>query len=150
MDIDAYRTRYHEAVQAACDQPVEAIAVLTRPGAIGNVLTSQFSGLLYLLKERSAKKKGGGLPRNVIAALTPTSVELFDYRPRGTGIKLRAKVATWARAGLRIEADTPGPMSQRLHVTLPDGTTLDVDSARGMGSSEMNGPFLRALGVALV
>jgi hypothetical protein len=148
---EEYLARYVAAAAAHLDEPIAAVGMCSRPGSMGNAMAYQVSPLWAMLRDRKAKQASGGLPRNILVAVTPTRLVAFEYRPKGTGIKLKDRCGEWPRAGLVVQADAPGTLTQRIRLDWPDGTTLELDASRGIGKhADLNGPFLAALGVPAI
>ena len=141
-----YTQTYAASVQAVVPEPVLAVGVLSRPGAMGATVAGQLSGGAWLVMNHRGKKRAGGLPLNVVLALTPTSVYVFNYRP-GYGGKLRVKapVAVWRRDTFVATIDQPGTLAARVHFHFVDGTEIQLDWNRGFSGEAFNAPLLTAL-----
>lgn len=59
---DEYLARYATALQPHVPEPIRAVGILCRPGALGNALVYQASPMVAMIRNRSAKKASGGLP----------------------------------------------------------------------------------------
>ena len=144
---EKYRAKYLAAVQAHVEGAARAVGMFSRPGSMGAALLSQASGLAGTLALRSGQKKAGGLPMNVIIAVTDESVYVFDYKPKGTGIKIKDTVAIWDRGSVRVTTTEEGTLADRLAVQLGDGEAIQLDSNKMPGfKSEFNKPLIRMLG----
>ena len=103
--------------------------MFSRPGSMGAALLSPASGLAGTLALRSGRKKAGGLPMNVIVAVTDESV------------------AIWDRGSVRVTTTEEGTLADRLAVQLGDGEAIQLDSNKMPGfKSEFNEPLIRMLG----
>ncbi len=146
---DAYRQKYRETVAKHLGQPVEAVeavGVFSRPGSMGNLMLGKLSPLAAAARSRAAKAKTGGLPQNVVLAVTADRVYVFAYKPSGTKLKLKDPIAVWDRSQVRVEVLKEGMAANRLRVHLPDGDAIELDSNRMPGSSDdFNAPVLTAL-----
>jgi len=143
---EKYRAKYLAAVQPHVDGEARAVGMFSRPGSMGAALMSQASGLAATLALRSGKKKAGGLPLNVIVAATDDSVYVFDYKPKGTGIKIKDTVAVWDRAAVRVTAAQAGTLADRLVVELGGDEAIELDSNKMPGfKSAFNEPLIRLL-----
>jgi len=143
---EKYRAKYLAAVQPHVEGGARAVGMFSRPGSMGAALMSQASGLAGTLARRSGRKKAGGLPMNVIVAVTDDSVYVFDYKPKGTGIKIKDTVAVWDRDSVRVSATEEGTLADRLVIQLGDGEAIQLDSNKMPGfKSEFNEPLIRLL-----
>jgi hypothetical protein len=59
-------------------------------------------GLAYAAVALARKKKSGGLPQQVLLAVTPDNLYAFKCKISRQGYKAEKEVARWQRAGLRI------------------------------------------------
>ena len=144
---EKYRAKYLAAVQPHVDGEARAVGMFSRPGSMGAALLSQASGLAGTLALRSGRRKSGGLPMNVIVAITDASVYVFDYKPKGTGIKIKDTVAVWDRGSVRVASSEAGTLADRLVVHLGEGEAIELDSNKMPGfKSEFNEPLIRMLG----
>jgi|EndMetStandDraft_7_1072992.scaffolds.fasta_scaffold147020_3 hypothetical protein len=148
-DNEKYRQKYIADVSAHIGQPVEAVGIFSRPGSMGSVLTSQFSPLAAMIKNRASAGKAGGLPQNVVIGVTADKVFVFGYKPRGTSLKLKDPIGVFERSGMRAEVVGQGSFATRVRFTLPTGDTIELDSNRMPGSSsDFNAPVVQALAPA--
>jgi hypothetical protein len=144
---EKYRSKYLATVQPHVEGEARAVGMFSRPGSMGAALLSQGSALASTLALRSGKKKAGGLPMNVIVAATDDSVYVFDYKPKGTGIKIKDTVAVWDRGSVRVAPAEEGTLADRLVIQLGDGEAIQLDSNKMPGfKSEFNEPLIRMLG----
>ncbi len=145
--VDEYVAAYRDTVQREVpDEPVLAVGVLSRPGSMANTLLLQVSGLAALLKNRSGKQASGDLPQNVVAAVTPTRVLFFAFKPKMSSIALKGLVHSVPRHGLHVGVDT-ATMATRLTFRLHDGSTFQLDSNRNIGQYQrLNEGLLAELG----
>ena len=65
-------------------------------------MTKGVSALGGLIMSRVGKAQAGGLPQNFVVAVTPDTVQVFKYRPRGWSLKLGDRVALWSRSGMTV------------------------------------------------
>jgi hypothetical protein len=130
---EQWREVYLRAVQPYVDDPVLAAGMLSRSGGVARMGVAKVSPLAGLIMGARAKKASGGLPTNVIVAVTSQRVHLFDYSPRGTGFKVKREVATWARRNMRVTTEDK-MTATRLRVELVDsGQTVELDAMKGGG-----------------
>ncbi len=141
-----YLDRTTASLQPHVPEPILAVGVFSRPGAMGNALVSQVSGAAYLVRNHQAKKAAGGLPHNVVVALTATRLYLFAYRPGWGGkLKVKAPVAVWERTRFVTAVDMPGTLAARVRFHFDDGSQVQLDWNRGFGGEAFNGPIVLAL-----
>ncbi len=144
--IDDYR---HTVQAHVPDEPVLAVGVLSRPGSLSTSLLVKLSPLAALFRNRHARGAAGGLPQNVVAAVTPTRVLFFSFRPKMQSIVVRERVGELPRAGLVVTA-LPGSLATRLTFHTAHGDELELDSNRNMGVyRQLNDGLLGQLGVVL-
>lgn len=150
QSVDDYLEKYRAVVQEAVpEEQVLAVGVLSRPGSMGAALAAQGSGLAYLGMNKHGKNASGGLPTNVVVAVTPSRVIAFDFRPKMTSIKLKGRAAEWTRAGLQVTAER-NTLATRLTFAWPNGAVVQLDSNRSIGQyNRMNDAFMAALGCAV-
>jgi hypothetical protein len=99
-----------------------------------------------MISSRSGRAKTGGLPLNVVLGVTADKLYVFDYKPKGTGLKLKDPIAVFHRGEVRAEVLSQGSMATRVRFHLPNGDAIELDSNRMPGSSEdFNAPVVAAL-----
>lgn len=145
--VESYAAAYRDTVQAAVpDEQVLAVAVLSRPGSMGAALLTQVSGLGALLRNRAGKAASADLPQNVVAAVTPTRVLFFSFRPKMSSIVVKDLVRAIPRDGLRLSGEG-GTLATRVTFTLADGSSFQLDSNRNVGQYQrLNDRFFAELG----
>lgn len=144
---EKYRARYLAAVQPHVEGEARAVGLFSRPGSMGAALLSQVSGLAGGLALGSGRKKAGGLPLNVVVAATDDAVYVFDFKPRGTGIKIKDTVAVGDRGAVRVTATSEGALADRLVVDIGEAEVIELDSNKMPGfESAFNEPLIRLLG----
>lgn len=61
--------------------------------------------MVYAAVALGRKKKAGGLPQQVLIAVTPDKLYAFDTKMKGrAGFVVKKEVAVWGRAGLRVSS----------------------------------------------
>ena len=141
--------RYADSLQPHVPEPILAVGLLSRVGAMGRTLLWKASPLAAMAHSQLAKKKASGLPTNVVVAVTATRVHLFDFRPKGSSIKVKGEPTVWDRAGFQGWIDAPGTLSTRVRLQFADGTTVELDANRAMpGYADFNTPMLDLLTAA--
>ena len=144
---EKYREKYVEAVAPHVEGEVEAIGLFSRAGSMGAAVLSQVSPLAGALKLGRGRKKGGGLPMNVVLAVTHDKVYAFDFKPKGFGLKIKETAAVWDRAAVRVAPTSEGVLADRLEVRIGDAEPIELDSNKMPGlKSEFNEPLIRLLG----
>lgn len=134
-----------EATERALGEPVLAAGVFSRPGSMANVAIMQVSPLVSMLRGFAGKRKAGGLPPNVVLAVTAHSAHAFAFKPSYGGVKVKAEVARWSRHELRVEGGSPGLLAQRVLLAIGDERIeLDVNAGDRHGINRAVIELLRA------
>ncbi len=96
--IEGYKRQLAEKLGA----PVAEIGIYSRPGGLSTALAFAFSDGVGMLGSSEGKKASGGLPMNVIMALTTSELAIFEYKAKGMGgtLKLGDALLRAPRAGL--------------------------------------------------
>lgn len=145
--IEIYRSLVQEQVG---DEQVLAVGVLGLPGSMKGTLVGAASPLAGWLMRRKGKKKAPGFTLNCVMAVTPTRLISYDFRPRGTKIRLKKKLAEWQRSQVRVEMGDKG-LQQQLTFIMSDGSTVELEGRRSFGQyDKLNDPFYAALGATSV
>jgi hypothetical protein len=138
---DKYRQKYIADVSAHIGEPVQAVGIFSRPGAMNSLLLGKLSPMAGSIKNQSSRGKAGGLPQNVVIAVTADRVFVFGYKPRGIGV--------FERRGMRAEVVSQGSLANRIRFHLPNGDSIELDSNKMPGSSsDFNAPVIEALALA--
>jgi hypothetical protein len=94
------------------------------------------------------KGKTDNLPQSFVVAVTADRVYVFDYKPRGTGIKVKDPLRVWDRDQIHVHR-TPikvGAMSNTYQVELAGQGAISIESGKMPGSTtEYNAPVLDLL-----
>jgi hypothetical protein len=97
---------WEEATPRVGGEELVAVAAFRRAGAAGSYAASKLGGgLPYLATKLVSKKRAGGLPENVMLAVTPTKVYAFKRKQKGRRMVAGDEVAVWDRGGLRVSTD---------------------------------------------
>jgi hypothetical protein len=148
-DVEKYRQKYLQVVSERVGEPVEAVGIFSRPGSMGSMFLGQLSPLASMVKSKMGKGASGGLPQNVVIGVAADKVFVFEYKPKGTSIKLKDPIAVFERAAMRAEVLNQGTMATRVRFHLPNGDAIELDSNRMPGSSsDFNAPVVQALAAA--
>ena len=147
--VEEYAAAYREIVQQAVpNEQVLVVGVLSRPGSMSGALLSKVSPAAAMIKNRSGKSKSADLPLNVVAAVTPTRVLFFGFKPKMTSIKLKELAREIPRAGLSISVE-PATVATRVTFHCGDGSEFQLDSNRSIGQyNRMNDGLLAELGAS--
>jgi hypothetical protein len=146
---DKYRQKYIADVSAHIGEPVQAVGIFSRPGAMNSLLLGKLSPMAGSIKNQSSRGKAGGLPQNVVIAVTADRVFVFGYKPRGTSLKLKDPIGVFERRGMRAEVVSQGSLANRIRFHLPNGDSIELDSNKMPGSSsDFNAPVIEALALA--
>ena len=140
-DIEKYKRTYRDTLQKDVPEPIVAVAMLSRSGQTVTDALYFASPAASLLKGRSDKAKAGGLPPRSAVALTPTSIHLFAYKPKGFGIKVKGAPTVWPRAEVRITPTGPGNRDGVTVELLGSGEVLQLENTSLMGLDGFNGEF---------
>lgn len=93
-----------EAVRPWVDsEEILAVGAFRRGGFTAEAVASRVSGLAAAAVALANKRRGGGLPPNVILAVTPERVYAFSHK-QGKYVP-REEVARWDRAGIRSSCE---------------------------------------------
>jgi hypothetical protein len=128
---EQWRERYLRALQPHVSEPVIGAGMLSRSGGVARMGVAKVSPLASVLMGARAKKASGGLPTNVLVAITADKVHLFDFSPRGMDFKIKGEVATWDRKEMRVTTE-PKATATRVRVELP-GSAVELDAMKGGG-----------------
>ena len=101
---------------------------------------------LSMAEKRQTKKAAGGrkLPRSLAVAVTPTSFCAYGVKDSGYTGKgsLKDEVGRWPREGTRVETGG-GNVLNRLTLSFPDGTRLDLEVMNISVMRRINDDFIR-------
>lgn len=126
-----------------------AVGTFTRSGSMGSFGLAKVSPLAGAIKRQIDKGKSDGLPLNFVVAVTDQQVYVFDYKPRGTSIKVKDALRVWNRDQVRVHR-TPvkvGAMSNTYRVDIAGQEPITIESGKMPGSTrEYNTPVLDLLG----
>jgi hypothetical protein len=124
---------YYEALNQQVEQqlqgPVIVAGVYHHAGVVSSMVLHKVSPLLALLKRRGDKEKAGGLPKQMILALTNDHVIVFTAKPHRGGLQLGERVAWWARADVQVLSTKDGSLYRRLVLQVPD-RTIELDGTK--------------------
>jgi hypothetical protein len=104
--VEPFRQQLLEAVRDHVNgEEVLAAGAFRRGGASGSYAASKAGGgLVYAAVALGRKKKAGGLPQQVLLAVTPARLYAFELKFKGRKYTAKREVAVWDRAGLRISS----------------------------------------------
>jgi hypothetical protein len=142
---EEYKQKYKEAAEPHVDEDVLAVGPFRRTGAGTRygISKMQVGALAYGASTLLSKKKGGGLPSQVLLVVTPTKLVALDYKPRGRGFKVKGPAAAWERSGIKASSKR---MNTTTRLTLDaDGDKIVMD-AEGMGDNPWADEVIRQLG----
>ncbi len=124
--IEAYKAQLGEKIGA----PVEEIGIYSRPGGMSAAVSYAFSDGIGMWRDGQGKKASGGLPMNVIMALTASELVVFEYKAKGMGgtLKLGDALVRESRAGLTAEVSGRGSYGARLEFSNSSGGSFELDA----------------------
>ncbi|MCU1390512.1 MAG: hypothetical protein JWL72_3850, partial [Ilumatobacteraceae bacterium] len=83
--------------------------------------------------------------KNQLVAITPTTVNMFDFIA-GQDFAVTKAPTVWLRSAFRVTAEERGRMTQHLHVDFATGERIDVDVNFSKGAwATFNDPMLALL-----
>jgi hypothetical protein len=104
---------WEEAEPHIQGEELVAVAPFRRGGATASYAASKAGGgLPYLIINLFRKKQAGGLPQQVMLAVTPTKLHAFKWKQRGSKMVIGDEVAVWERAGLQVSTEMGGGMTK--------------------------------------
>lgn len=104
---EQFRRQLSDAVRDHVNgEELVAAGAFRRGGASGSFAASKAGGgIVYAAVALGRKKKAGGLPQQVLLAVTPERLYAFDTKMKGrVGFIVKKEVAVWKRAGLRVSS----------------------------------------------
>jgi hypothetical protein len=101
-----FRQQLDDAVRDRINgEELVATGAFRRGGASGSYAASKLGGgLVYGAVSLARKKQAGGLPQQIMLAVTPDRLYAFRCKTGRKGLTADKEVAVWDRAGLRISA----------------------------------------------
>jgi hypothetical protein len=143
---DRLRKYYIEPLSEKLGTPVEVCGVYSRPGATSAALNFAISDGIGMFTDSEGKKASGGLPMNVILALTASELVIFEMKAGMTGkLKLNDPIRRFPRHQLQAEITGQNSMGACLRFTTNEGTfALDANKLPGM-DIDWNLALVRAL-----
>src|SRR5262245_62080509 len=122
------REKYLAQLGGKLGAAVDELGIYSRPGGMSTALSFAVSDGLGMLGNSEGKKASGGLPMNVILALTASELVVFEMKAGMTGsLKLGDPLRRWPRASVRAEVASQGATGARLRFTV-DGDTFELDA----------------------
>jgi hypothetical protein len=139
---EKYLGRIKEGLDERAGEEVLAFGLFTPRGSMMMLASPAVS----LLMKRQTKKAAGGrkLPRSIAVAVTPNTFAVFGVKDSGYTGKgtLKEEVGRWPRLGTTVETGG-GPLLNRLTLSFPDGTRLELEVLKMMGGTKVNEDFIR-------
>jgi hypothetical protein len=144
---DKYRQKYIETLQPKVASPIRAIGVFSRPGSMGSMFLRKVSPAGAAIKSRAAKGKSGGLPQNVVVAVTDDQVCFFPFKPKGRGIKATDPLVVLDRRSVAATVTSESTLARRIQFQVAGEEPIELDSNQMPGyPSDFNSPILQVLG----
>lgn len=109
-----FRAKLRAEAEERLSETVEAAAGFRRGGASARmgISKARLGALAYAASALSSKRQAGGLPDQVLLAVTPERLHAFKLKIRGRKWSAGEEVGSWERAGLRATTD------RRMNVTM--------------------------------
>jgi hypothetical protein len=148
FDTDKYYQRYLADLAPHVQGEIRAMGVLSRPGAMAGVMLGQISGIGRMINNAGAKKKSGGLPPNVVLAVTDTHVYVFNYKAGGWGggLKVKDPLVVWPREAIHVQHTASGTLADTLTINIAGQEPIQLDSNKMPGfKSDFNTPLFQVL-----
>src|SRR5689334_6235886 len=103
-DVEPFRRQLEDAVRDHVNgEEPQAVGAFRRGGFTQSFAASKAGGgLAYAAVALGRKKKAGGLPQQVLLAVTPDHLYAFELKFKGRKFTAKREVAIWQRPGLRI------------------------------------------------
>lgn len=117
-----------DAVQPHCDEVIETAIMCSRPGALGSTLLNAVSTADVF------SSSGNGLPPTTIVAVGPTTIVVFEYKPKGFKVKVKdgSEVARLDRRTTTVEVGDGGMMTSQFALVGADAAyAFEVTTVRG-------------------
>lgn len=105
--LSQFRQQLADAVRDRVNgEELVAAGAFRRGGAAGSMVASKLGGgLAYGALALARKKKAGGLPQQVLLAVTTDNLYAFKCKVGRKGYTAGDEVAVWQRAGLRFDVE---------------------------------------------
>jgi len=131
---DKMREKYLAQLGEKLGAAAEEFGIYSRPGGMSTAVSYSVSGGLGMFSNSEGKKASGGLPMNVILALTAAELVVFEMKAGMTGsLKLGEPLRRWPRSAVRAEIAGQSSTGARLRFTVDEGSfELDANKLPGM------------------
>jgi hypothetical protein len=112
--VEPFRRQLQDAVRDHVNgEELLAAGAFRRGGASGSYAASKVGGgLAYAAVSLARKKKAGGLPQQILLAVTPDNIYAFELKFKGRSYTAKREVAVWQRPGLRISSSPKMGLTQ--------------------------------------
>jgi len=145
FDLQKYYANYTAQVQPQIPEPVLAVGLLSHQGRASAGAAYFVSPLAAMIMRSGKKKLAGGLPKEMLAAVTQHRLYLFEYRQGMGGLKVKGDPIMWERSWFQVHVDSSSGFAHGVRFSFPDGSTVALEASTGMGMSEFNVPLLQWL-----
>jgi hypothetical protein len=117
-----------------------------RGGAATSYAASKVGGgLVHAAISLGRKKKAGGLPQQVLLALTPDRLYAFESKMKGRdGYQVKKEVAVWERLGLRVASEQKMGMTNMTIESPAEGEKATLVPC-GVNDDAVNVEFIRVI-----
>jgi hypothetical protein len=141
---EKYRQKARDLCQPHLEEQILAVGQFQPKGSLGaGAMMFGVSGAAGLSMRAAAKKNAGGLPHIGLYALTPTSLHVFDAKPKGFGWKVKKLVASIPRDQFTASRGQ-GKMTDQVTLLLTDGEQISLESMT-MGAQGFNDDIIDQL-----
>ena len=86
-------------------EEIVAIGAFRRGGSTASMAAGHLGGLAYAANSLLHKKRAGGLPQQVLLALTRDKLYALKAKPAGRKWKVKGEAAVWNRSDLRTSTE---------------------------------------------
>jgi hypothetical protein len=123
-------------------EPILELGFLSKAGLVASYKADQLTGkALYQISplanrflHKQKKQTHAKTVSNQLVAVAATSVYLLDFLQDGEPFTVTASPTEWRRSTIRVTVEEQKKLTQRIHVDLSTGESLEFDINRSAGS----------------
>jgi len=134
------RETYLAQLQPHVPEPILAVGFLATAGYTAGMIKdysiggsigmiSPLAGWLFRRKKVANRIEAS---ENLLTAVTASGIYLFSFPMRGEAFVVSGPPTVWNRADVRVTAEAPKKLAQRIHVEHRDGRKDEYDIATGI------------------